>query len=211
MKERILEKYVKLISDLDLAIRQPGEDWPDDTIVTRVITESLNLIKMTCGSSSDYYLRLKDITTGKNYHSGKAVEYKGVIEAAYNDYRDGFARLDSLVKAEIFDDFLSMAEYLLEEGYYIPAASLAGGVLEDFLRKLCDKNNITYQEKTKINSLNTELVKAQVYNQLEAKEITAKAEIRNNADHGKYNDNEFKTADVTEMVEWIRRFITEYL
>ena len=210
MKEKILEKYVRLINDINSAILAAGETrWPNTTIITRVITEAMNLIKKTCGDSSDHYVRLKEITDSKNYHENDAVKYKGVIEAAYNDYKDGFANLDSFVRAEIFEDFLSMAEYLLEQGYYVPAASLAGGVLEDSLRKLSDKNNISYIEKTKINSLNTELAKASIYNALISKEIIAKADIRNNADHGKYD--QFTEDNVKDMIIWIRRFIAEYL
>lgn len=209
MKEKILQKYTQLISDINSAILMSGDEWPDTTVVTRVITEAMNLIKKTCGESSDHYIRLKEITTDKNYHPNNATQYKGVIEAAYNDYKDGFTNLDSFVRAEIFEDFLSMAEYLLSEGYYVPAASLSGGVLEDSLRKLCDKNKISYPEKTKINALNTDLAKAGIYNALVSKEIIAKADIRNNADHGKAN--EFSKQDVKSMVEWVRRFIIEYL
>lgn len=209
MKEKILQKYTQLISDIDSVIWGAGENWPDTTVVTRVITEAMNLIRKTCGESSDYYTRLKEITKEKNYHPNEATQYKGVIEAAYNDYKDGFANLDSFVRAEIFEDFLSMAEYLLSEGYYVPAASLVGGVLEDSLRKLCGKNNISYPDKTKINSLNTDLAKAGIYNALVSKEIIAKADIRNNADHGKAK--EFTEQDVKNMVEWVRRFIIDYL
>ncbi len=209
IREKILQKYTQLINDLDSTIRSAGEHWPDITIVARVVTEAMNLIKKTCGDGSDHYVRLRDITKEGKLKAYDANEYKGIIEAAYNDYRDGFANLDSFVRAEIFEDFLTMAEYLLEQGFYIPAASLAGGVLEDSLRKLCDKHNISYPEKTKINSLNTDLAKAGVYNALISKEIIAKADIRNNADHGK--NQEFNKEDVKNMLEWIRRFIIDYL
>src|SRR3989339_1034672 len=201
MNEKILQKYIQLINDVDSSIRVACDGWPDTTVVSRVVTEAMNLIKKTCGEASDHYIRLKEITKGDNYHPDNATQYKGVIEAAYNDYRDGFANLDFFVRAEIFEDFLSMAEYLLSEGYYVPAASLVGGVLEDFLRKLCDKNVVSYQTKTKINSLNVDLAKAGVYTALVSKEIIAKADIRNNADHGK--PNAFNKQDVEDMVKWV--------
>lgn len=211
MNEKIIPKYKLLISDLNYTITsaQHSGEWPNTTIVNRIVTEALNLIKKTCGDSSDHYLRLKEITKDKNYHPNHADQYKGVIEAAYNDYKDGFANLDFFVRAEIFEDFLSMSEYLLSEGFYVPAASLAGGVLEDSLRKLCDKHNISYPAKTKINSLNTDLAKTGIYNALVAKEIIAKADIRNSADHGK--TSEFNKQDVKNMIEWIRDFIVKYL
>jgi len=133
----------------------------------------------------------------------------GILEAADKDYTDGFIDVRGFIQAELFEDFLSMAEYLLNEGYYIPVASLSGAVLEDSLRKICDQKNLAYKDKTNINSLNTVLTKAGVYTSLVQKEITAKADIRNNADHGHYD--KFKKEDVEDMIKWIRRFIVDYL
>lgn len=107
------------------------------------------------------------------------------------------------------DDFLSQAEYLADEGFIQAAASLSGAVLEDTLRKLCDLHGIAYLEKTKIDSLNSELAKAGVYDKLVQKEITAKADIRNNADHGHFD--KFKDYNVVDMIKWTRRFCGEYL
>ena len=44
----------------------------------------------------------------------------------------------SLAQAEVFADFLDMAEHLLGEGYKDAAAVILGAVLEDTLRKLAD-------------------------------------------------------------------------
>ena len=38
--------------------------------------------------------------------------------------------------AELFADFLEMADYLLSEGYKDPAAVLGGSMLEEHLRQL---------------------------------------------------------------------------
>src|SRR5882724_481166 len=134
----------------------------------------------------------------------------GVLKAAYQGYEDGLLiELKRLVRADLLDDFLSQAEMLLDQGYHVPAASLAGAILEDTLRKLCDVNSISYPDKTKIDALNIELAKRDIYDKLIQKEITAKADLRNNADHGKFND--VRESDVKDMVRWIRRFVTERL
>ncbi len=39
--------------------------------------------------------------------------------------------IKSLIRADLIDDLLTQAEVLLENGFYIPAASLTGAVLED--------------------------------------------------------------------------------
>ena len=130
--------------------------------------------------------------------------------AAKKDYKDGYLfDVKILIEADIFVDFLDQAEVLLSGGYYIPAASLAGAVLEDALRKICDHRNIDYPEKTNIDKLNMLLVKDGAYNKLIQKEITAKADIRNNADHG--NFDQFNASDVKDMINWVKRFTSDYL
>ena len=82
-------------------------------------------------------------------------------------------------------------------------------LLEDSLRKLSDAQGIGYSAKTTIDSLNVELAKAAIYNKLVQKQITALADIRNNADHGKFDN--FKQDDVQEMLKWVTRFLADYL
>ncbi|MGH9556340.1 MAG: HEPN domain-containing protein [Terriglobales bacterium] len=114
-----------------------------------------------------------------------------------------------MVRADLLDDFLSQAEMLLDNGYHVPAASLAGAVLEDTLRRLCDSKNISYPQRTNIDSLNAELAKRDGYDKLVQKEITAKADLRNKADHGEFD--KVKEPDVRDMVRWVRRFVTAQL
>ena len=133
-----------------------------------------------------------------------------MVAAAKHDFERGLLfDLRALVNAEILGDFMEQAERLLEENYYVPAASLAGAVLEDTLRKLCDKNGLTYPDKTTIDRLNADLAKAGIYDKLVQKRITALADIRNNADHGKFD--KFAREDVEDMVKWLRRFTADYL
>lgn len=47
-----------------------------------------------------------------------------------------------IIAAEIFSDFLEMAEHLLEQGYKDPAAVMIGSVVEENLRKFCVANKI---------------------------------------------------------------------
>lgn len=171
-------------------------------------TNSEQLIVLATGKNSVYHINfIQDVKRGYKKEVDCGV---GVLRALKEDLDLGYlTNIQNLVVAEIFEDFLSMAEYLLGLGYYIPAASLVGGVLEDSMRKLCDKNNISYPDKTKINNLNTDLVKAGIFNSLVAKEIIAKADIRNNADHGHYD--KFNDDDVRDMTKWVRRFIIDYL
>lgn len=217
-QEKIEQKFLKLLSEGKEIFSKCGWDgsvwsrWPSEVDYLRFRTESLNLIGKVCGENSGHYKELINIIEKQADGANTSNLHRcyGILEAAYNDFKEGFLfDLKSLISAELLGDFLEQAEILLQEGYYVPAASLAGAVLEDSLRKLSEKNGIVVPEKTKIDKLNIELARAEVYNKLTQKEITAKADIRNNADHGYYD--KFTGDDVEFMIKWIQRFEGEYL
>lgn len=60
----------------------------------------------------------------------------------------------------------------------------------------------------KTETLNTELVKAGVYNKSDQKTVTACLDIRNNAAHGNYS--EYDNARVKLLIDQIRHFINRY-
>ena len=56
--------------------------------------------------------------------------------------------------------------------------------------------------------MNVELAKAGIYNALWQKKITALADLRNKAAHGKWND--FSKKDVEDMIRDVRGFMENY-
>jgi hypothetical protein len=218
VKKKIISKFDKLIEEGRKIFQEcsyGGNIWyrpPSDTDYLRWRTEALNLIKRVCGEDSAHYKQLLQIAEDDKTKNDSRYfsSCYGIVEAAKRDFDDDFlADIKYLVRADLLDDFLSQAEMLLQEGYHSAAASLAGGVLEDTLRKLCDKKNISYPNKTKIDVLNISLAKKNVYDKLVQKEITAKADLRNNADHGHFD--KIKQNDVDDMIKWIRRFVRDYM
>lgn len=61
----------------------------------------------------------------------------------------------------------------------------------------------------KLDKMNSDLAKIDRYNLLMQKRITALADIRNNAAHGK--GDRFTRADVEDMVNQIEAFLADYL
>ena len=109
-----------------------------------------------------------------------------------------------LVTAEVFTDYMEMAEYLLEANYKDPAAVIAGSTLEAHLRQLCIKNGIPVAQPKngkdvplKADVLNSELAKAEAYNKADQKQVTAWLDLRNKAAHGEY------TAYTREQIELV--------
>lgn len=218
-KEKIIEHMQALLAEGQSIMRSCGWDGknyhlrhPADTDYQRLRTQSLNIIRRACGENSDHYLQLKRIaeTKGSDTNSYYLKDCLGVLEAAQKDFEAGFLfDLKSLVAAELLGDFIDQADFLLNGGYFHPAASLAGAVLEDVMRKLCHRYKIPVPDRTVIDRLNAELAKADVYDKLVQKRITALADIRNNADHGYFD--KFKSEDVEDMIKWVRRFSADYL
>ena len=127
--------------------------------------------------------------------------------------RRGLALYDQgLVTAEVFADYMEMAEYLLESGYKDPAAVIAGSTLEEHLRQLCRKNGIPIVRQKdgkdvplKADQLNSNLTKAEVYSTLDQKQVTAWLDLRNKAAHGEYG--EYNADQVKGMITGITEFM----
>jgi hypothetical protein len=134
---------------------------------------------------------------------------RGTLQALRSDYESGYLQsVVELVHADVFADFLDMADYLLQQGYKDPAAVIAGSVLEEHLRKLCDKYGIPTvkadgKPKT-ADALNSELASANVYSKLEQKSVTAWLDLRNKAAHGKYT--EYDQDQVASLIRGVREF-----
>ena len=121
--------------------------------------------------------------------------------------------VQELVHADVFADFIEMAEYLVQERYKDPAAVLIGGVPEEHLRKLCLKNGITVNfpannKPRKASSLNDDLTKNDVYDMLEQKSVTAWLDLRNRAAHGNYATYDDKQVD--DMLRGVREFLIRH-
>jgi hypothetical protein len=132
---------------------------------------------------------------------------RAVLAAASDDYKGGFLiAIKNLIQAEVFDSELEQAEELLDNGYKLAAAVIAGVVLETTLRDLCSREGIPHG---KLDKMNADLTKAGLYNKLQQKRITALADIRNSAAHGK--PEEFSEQDVTNMIRDIETFVATQL
>lgn len=167
-----------------------------------------HFISMVCGENSSYY---KNFVEGVKHAYPSDVEHgTGILKALKEDLELGFlTKVRDLVSAEIFTDFISMAQHLLGNDYKDSAASLTGAVLENGLRQMAQKHSVEVKTGDDIGSLNTKLADKEIYNRLMQKQIQAWKAIRDSADHGKFS--EYKAEDVKSMLEGIQRFLAENL
>jgi transposase InsO family protein len=90
----------------------------------------------------------------------------GVFSSAKEQFEKGYLfNVRQLVHAEVFDNELDQASYFLGEDHKVPAAVIAGTVLETTLRALCENHpEINLPEKPKASKMNEELRTKEVYN-----------------------------------------------
>lgn len=137
----------------------------------------------------------------------------GLLKGIHHELDKGLlSDIKQLLQADIFADFLEMAEHLLKENYKDASAVIIGSVLEDTLRKLADANGVATSKSGKsltIDPLNVALVKAGVYNKLVQKQITSWADLRNKAAHGHYDD--YDRNQVEMFLLFTQDFCSRYL
>ena len=132
----------------------------------------------------------------------------GVLRGAMENLERGWTwTLKERVHLEVFDDFLAMAEFLVQEHKLKdPAAVLAGGVLETHLRKLCEKHDLPPDGKVSV--LNESLKKKEVYPQNEWRSVQAWYDIRTDAAHGRYEN--YDQQKVEQMIDGIHGFLDRH-
>jgi hypothetical protein len=185
-----------------------GDLGVDFAMATQWGTSCLSILSRVFGVDSDYYKKF-NILYEEFHDLGPVNKGLGIIRSAKDDFEhDYLFNTRVLIEAEVFDDFLEQADYLLSAGYFQSAAVIAGSVLEDGLRKLCLRKGVPVAVKPKLDQMNADLAKSGSYNQLVQKKITALADLRNKAAHG--NWNEFTKDDVEEMLRQVRSFMENH-
>ena len=220
-----MSKYDKLIKRVDQLI-QKGENvlktnYHVNGASDKMVDSSqhysfrvgaLSFIENLYGINHSFFMEFKNRTDGHFIHSTRRAiamlcSIKDEIESGwYDDFK-------GLVAADIFGNFLDMAEYLLDKTYKDAAAVIIGSTLENHMRYLCDANGIdvtTIDRKGKTKSkkadtLNSELMNRNVYTKTDLKAVTAWLDIRNNAAHGDYNEY------TKEQVELMYQGVTEFI
>jgi hypothetical protein len=205
-RDEVILKFKELIDKANAAcefFKQSGDGTLPGDKYFELRVSSINLLTRLASEDSVYVQELKGMKPN-------AFSMKGVLEAARNDYLQGFmADQKLLISAEVFSDLLVQAEVLLDHDYKDAAAVLIRAVLEDGLRRLCQANNVAVEKRDTINQLNEKLYKRNTYTLLQQKEITAKAEIGNNAAHARFD--QYTKADVAAFLDFVLRFLAQYM
>jgi len=185
----------------------------DYELFARLRSSGLSFIEKMYGKEHPYYTDFDKKVKSSSYQSTPKAA-KAIFQSIKDELDNGYLfEIKGLVSAEIFSDFLEMANYLIEGGYKDPAAVMIGSTLEEHLRQLCRTNGIdtTFENSKgnikpkKANRLNADLGNEEVYNKLDQKNVTSWFDLRNKAAHGHYEKY------THEQVEIMYRSVTDFM
>ncbi len=167
-------------------------------------------IAAIAGKDSDYYKFMEtDVDRAGSPEDGTHY-IREALTALRSDVEAGYLRRTAdLIAADVFGDFLDMAEHLLTQNYHVPAASLIGAVLEDGVKRLAVRNDLAVKPRDDLSGVNHRLADKGVYSNLVRKQVEVWSAVRNHADHGEFDN--VKPADVQDMYTGVVRFLTEQL
>jgi hypothetical protein len=185
----------------------------EDHEVTGFNSSCLAFIQRAVGPDNAYYKQALEVVGNNSGISwnGNIPRLYGIALSVKRDIEHGYLiRTKELISAELFSDFIEMADHLLSEGYKDAAAVLLGGVLETHLKKLAQTNDIELSQGAKLKraeKLNEELGK-DTYSLLEQKQVTAWLDLRNKAAHVEYD--QYDKAQVDLFSQGLKNFIISH-
>lgn len=190
----------------DMARRAAGGEFYAELTGWRA--RAMTAISSIIGTAHPYFTAFNDdVPTGFASSVGNGA---AILRALKTDVEAGYLRKEEdLVAAAVFTDFLDMAGYLLDGGYFHAAASLVGAVVEDALRRIAVASGVAVVSRDDINALSSKLREKGVFSPLVAKRVTMWAEVRNHADHGEWD--KVTASDVHEMYRGVTAFMAERL
>ena len=206
-----VDQLIKLAYKLGQTEEDIGNDrdWLLSFSEWRIGTEKLLLMAVSEDSPHHREFQLNMANAYKGSMS-KVIVGTGILESLKSELELGLlGEVENLVRAEVFTDFLEMAQHLLQTGYKDPAAVLVSTVLENGLRRIAEKQDVAVKDKDDISSLNTKLGDANAYSKLDRSQIQTWKKLRDSATHGKYD--EYTKPKVEAMLEGVRRFLAEHL
>ena len=172
-----------------------------------------NILETASPPDSFFLNESKRLMTNEDMKHGistnVASKMLGLLQSAQQEWVGGLLRrIEYILVAETFDNFLDHAAVYHKGNKKIEASVLASAVLEDTMKKISLKNELPSKGQA-LESLIDELSKAGAITPVKAKRMKAFSGIRNHALHAEFDDFDIK--DVGEMIKGIRELIEDYL
>lgn len=172
-----------------------------------------NLIHTIVPQNNNYIREIELIRQNENFKYGFSTlafsQMFGLLGSAQQAWSQGLLRkIEYVIAAETFDDFLNHAEHFHKGNKKIEASVLASAVLEDTVKKICRKNSLNPSGKS-LDELIDELAKSDVITPVKAKRYKGYSGVRNSSLHAEWDQIDIK--DVGELIKGVREMIEQYL
>jgi hypothetical protein len=178
--------------------------------VRAFITSAFAAVERIAGRNSEYYGQLVNIPAGKRIILQPEIPAAahGAVLALRSAIDTGLlTRLETIVRANVYDDMLSQADELLKSSYDVAAMVLVGAVLEQHLQKLCSAHALSWKGAGSLSKYN-DLLRQVLYDQVTWRRIQAIADLRNHAAHGEIDL--VKADEVSDALKYVTRVLSEY-
>jgi hypothetical protein len=223
MEREILARITALLSSGETLLGQRkhgGEYGPEHWVPYKLLSEAqswiasvANLVRLVSLPGSFFFEELDRLTKHDDLKSGASwpvmQKLYGLLASIEQEAAHGLLRkLEYKIVATTFDDFLDHAEDFHKANKAPEAGVLAAVVLEDTIKKIAAKNNISFKGKS-LEPLIDELTKADIFTAVKAKRVKAYAGVRNPALHAEWD--KFDIRDAGELISGTRELIEHFL
>jgi hypothetical protein len=212
MIDDIITRRLTELEEESERIKKPGDERNSYYVgigdFRKWTTSVLNLLQRAFGEDSVHFQSFNKQAQDIQGYTREFEVLLGIFQAAKEDYEKGYLfHIRLLIKAEVLGDALDQATELLASGHKDAAAIASRVALEIALKGLCVREGVPPQQS--LHLMNVELARKGMYNQLKRDQITGWARLGNRAAHGEWN--EYNTGDVDNLIQEVRRFVTDYL
>lgn len=213
--EELLSEGQKLMASLPRDEYGPEYWVPEGRIAQyqRWLNSVVNLINLIDSANGTFLKEcdrvMKDQDIGTGIPSLVVQKIFGLLQSAQDEWQRGFLRkIEHIVIAEAFDDFLDQASFYHKGNKKIESSVLASAVLEDTVKRIARKNGIESKGKS-LEPLIDEIIKAGIFTPVKGKRIKGFSGVRNHALHAEWDDFDIK--DVGELISGVRELLDTYL
>jgi hypothetical protein len=169
-KEIFDEKYYILCTEAIVFIKQ----------VADYMMQSFNDLHSNLTDEKAYYLPFEDFV-------GKLRQQKSILEGVKRRFTSSLFDIKHLAQADLFDDALDQARYLWTHKYYRASGVVAGVVLEQHLKSVCNTQGFVVKLKHPVieNYRQTLYDENKYITPAQSTQLTYLGQLRNKCGHNK--------------------------
>lgn len=223
MKDQISRRFQALFEQGNLLLDSLGSNndgspsfWVEEQELPGYqtwVSSVANLFNILLDQKSPYVQQYQQLLQDAHMKAGIPTmvirKMQGLLASAKEEWDGGLLRrIEYIVAAETFDDFLDHAEKYHKGNMKIEAAVLASAVLEDTLKRIAKKNAVEAAGMT-LEQVIDELAKANVIEPVKAKRFKVYAGVRNHALHAEWDKLDIR--NVGDLIGGLRTMIEDYL